>query len=131
MKKTVIYSQKLEKKFTSYKKKPGLLGSLKSLFVRDYITKKAVKDFNLDIKQGEIIGLLGPNGAGKTTLMKMFTGIVVPSQGTLKVLGYTPSERDKLFRKKIALVMGQKSQLWWDIPAMDSFLLLQRFYLFS
>ena len=128
MKKTVIYSQKLEKKFTSYKKKPGLLGSLKSLFVRDYITKKAVKDFELDIKKGEIIGLLGPNGAGKTTLMKMFTGIVVPSQGTLKVLGYTPSERNKLFRKKIALVMGQKSQLWWDIPAMDSFLLLQRFY---
>ena len=128
MKTPAIYSQSLEKKFTSYKKKPGLLGSLKSLFIRDYITKKAVKSFDLDIQQGEIIGLLGPNGAGKTTLMKMFTGIIVPSQGTLKVLGYKPSERPLLFRKKIALVMGQKSQLWWDIPAMDSFLLLQRFY---
>jgi ABC-2 type transport system ATP-binding protein len=77
---------------------------------------------------GEIIGLLGPNGAGKTTLMKMFTGIIVPSSGTLEVLGYRPHERDKEFRKKISLVMGQKSQLWWDIPAMDSFLLLQKYY---
>ena len=92
------------------------------------LQKKAVKPFNLNIGQGEIIGLLGPNGAGKTTLMKMFTGIIVPSQGELKVLGHTPSERLSLLEKKIALVMGQKSQLWWDIPAMDSFLLLQRFY---
>ena len=128
MKDFVIRCKGLEKKFTSYKKKPGLKGSLISLFVRDYVEKKAVKDFNLEIKPGEIIGLLGPNGAGKTTLMKMFTGIVVPSHGELRVLGYSPSERDKIFRKKIALVMGQKSQLWWDIPAMDSFLLLQRFY---
>ena len=124
----VIRTKCLEKKFRSYKKSPGLKGSLTSLFIRDYVEKKAVKNFNLEINPGEIIGLLGPNGAGKTTLMKMFTGIVVPTKGELKVLGYSPSERDKDFRKKIALVMGQKSQLWWDIPAMDSFLLLQRFY---
>src|SRR5690606_35893830 len=70
----------------------------------------------------------GPNGAGKTTLMKMFTGIVVPSHGELQVLGYRPFDREKDFRKRIALVMGQKSQLWWDIPAMDSLLLIKAYY---
>jgi ABC-2 type transport system ATP-binding protein len=88
----------------------------------------AVQDFSVEIDQGEIIGLLGPNGAGKTTLMKMFTGIIVPSEGEINVLGFKPCERKMNFRKQIALVMGQKSQLWWDIPAMDSFLLLQRYY---
>lgn len=104
------------------------MGSFKSFFKREPIIKDAVHNFNLTIKKGEIIGLLGPNGAGKTTLMKMFTGIIVPSSGELKILGHNPWERDKNFRKKIALVMGQKSQLWWDIPAMDSFLLLQKYY---
>ena len=83
----VIRTKGLEKKFRSYKKSPGLKGSLTSLFIRDYVEKKAVKNFNLEIIPGEIIGLLGPNGAGKTTLMKMFTGIVVPTKGELKVLG--------------------------------------------
>lgn len=125
---SMINSTGLSKNFLSYKKEPGLLGSIKALYKRDYQTKEAVKDFNLDIGKGEIIGLLGPNGAGKTTLMKMFTGIIVPSSGDLTILGYKPWERDKEFRKKIALVMGQKSQLWWDIPAMDSFQLLQKYY---
>ena len=87
-----------------------------------------MEDFTFTVKAGEIVGLLGPNGAGKTTLMKMFTGIIVPSHGELKILGHNPWERDKALRKKMALVMGQKSQLWWDIPAMDSFLLLQKYY---
>jgi len=104
------------------------MGSFTSFFKRNPVTKEAVKDFTFDVQKGEIIGLLGPNGAGKTTLMKMFTGIIVPSSGELKILGSNPWERDKNFRKKIALVMGQKSQLWWDIPAMDSFLLLQKYY---
>lgn len=124
----MIKTENLTKTFLSYKKEPGITGSIKALFKRNYIEKSAVENFNLDIKPGEIIGLLGPNGAGKTTLMKMFTGIIVPSSGTLEVLGYKPHERDKEFRKKISLVMGQKSQLWWDIPAMDSFLLLQKYY---
>jgi ABC-2 type transport system ATP-binding protein len=127
-KKLAVETQNLTKQFQSYKKAPGLSGSIKALFKRDYITKTAVDDFSFSIEEGEIIGLLGPNGAGKTTLMKMFTGIIVPTTGELSILGYKPWERDKLFRKKIALVMGQKSQLWWDLPAMDSFLLLQRFY---
>jgi ABC-2 type transport system ATP-binding protein len=124
----LLSAKSLGKRFISYKKQAGISGSIKSFFKRDPITKDAVFDFNLEIKKGEIVGLLGPNGAGKTTLMKMFTGIIVPSNGELKILGYNPWQRNKEFRKKIALVMGQKSQLWWDIPAMDSFLLLQKYY---
>jgi ABC-2 type transport system ATP-binding protein len=128
MQSDLLFASNLGKRFISYKKQAGLLGSFKSFFKREPITKDAVHGFDLSIKKGEIIGLLGPNGAGKTTLMKMFTGIIVPSQGELKILGFNPWERNKVFRKKIALVMGQKSQLWWDIPAMDSFLLLQKYY---
>lgn len=124
----MIRTEKLTKSFKSYKKKPGFMGSIESLYKRDYSIKNAVERFDLDIPSGQIVGLLGPNGAGKTTLMKMFTGIIVPSNGEINVLGHNPSEREKTFRKKIALVMGQKSQLWWDIPAMDSFLLLQKYY---
>jgi ABC-2 type transport system ATP-binding protein len=124
----LISVKNLNKHFISYKKSPGVMGSFTSFFKRNPITKNAVKDFSFEVQKGEIIGLLGPNGAGKTTLMKMFTGIIVPSAGELKILGTNPWERDKEFRKKIALVMGQKSQLWWDIPAMDSFLLLQKYY---
>ena len=125
---TLLSANALSKKFLSYKKEPGLLGSVKSLFKREYQEKTAVDNFSLEIRRGEIVGLLGPNGAGKTTLMKMFTGIIVPTSGSLKILGSNPWQREKSFRKKIALVMGQKSQLWWDIPAMDSFELLQKYY---
>lgn len=124
----LIKTHNLRKQFISYKKSPGIMGSFTSFFKRNPVTKDAVKGFDLEVKKGEIVGLLGPNGAGKTTLMKMFTGIIVPTDGELKILGSNPWERDKNFRKRIALVMGQKSQLWWDIPAMDSFLLLQKYY---
>ncbi len=124
----LIQTTNLGKQFVSYKKLPGVMGSFTSFFKRNPIIKDAVKDFTLSVNAGEIVGLLGPNGAGKTTLMKMFTGIIVPSHGELKILGFNPWERDKALRKKMALVMGQKSQLWWDIPAMDSFLLLQKYY---
>lgn len=125
---TLIKAHGLSKQFKSYKKEAGLAGTLKGFIKRESIVKTAVGQFDFEVQKGEIIGLLGPNGAGKTTLMKMFTGIIVPSAGELKVLGHNPWERNKDFRKKIALVMGQKSQLWWDIPAMDSFLLLQKYY---
>lgn len=124
----MISAKLLTKQFVSYKKKPGLLGAFESLWKREAITKKAVESFDLEIPKGEIVGLLGPNGAGKTTLMKMFTGIIVPSHGELEVLGHKPFDRDKEFRKRIALVMGQKSQLWWDIPAMDSLHLIKAYY---
>lgn len=124
----ILKTNSLSKNFKIYTKEPGLMGSIKSLYKRESQTKFAVKNFDLEIPAGQIMGLLGPNGAGKTTLMKMFTGIIVPSHGSIEILGYRPFERDKEFRRQIALVMGQKSQLWWDIPAMDSFLLLQKYY---
>ncbi len=124
----MLKTENLCKSFRIYRKSSGLLGSVKSLFSRSYEINHAVDQFSVEVPQGEIVGLLGPNGAGKTTLMKMFTGIIVPSEGEINVLGFQPCDRKMEFRKQIALVMGQKSQLWWDIPAMDSFLLLQRYY---
>ncbi|MBI2518940.1 MAG: ATP-binding cassette domain-containing protein [Bdellovibrio sp.] len=124
----VIESQNLAKTFRSYEKNPGLWGAIRSLWFRPYKENRAVLDFNLQVKPGEMIALLGPNGAGKTTIMKMWTGIIVPSSGQVQVIGHEPWKRDKQFRKRISLVMGQKSQLWWDIPALDSFLLLQKYY---
>lgn len=125
---TVIEAKGLSKHFHSYKKQPGLIGSVKQLVKRDYTVFKAIDAIDLSIEAGKIIGLLGPNGAGKTTLMKCFTGIIIPSSGQLSVNGYTPSERHIQFRKDLSLVMGQKSQLWWDIPALDSLELIQHYY---
>lgn len=124
----MIQCENLFKNFRIYHKHAGFKGTLKSFVSREYKVNTAVEDFSMEIKQGEFVGLLGPNGAGKTTLMKMLTGIIVPSSGHVDVLGYRPFDRKINFRKKIALVMGQKSQLWWDIPALDSFLLIQRYY---
>lgn len=118
----------LSKTFRSFSKEPGLKGTLKAFVKRTYRTNQAVHPFDVIIPKGEFVGLLGPNGAGKTTLMKMLTGIVAPSAGKATVLGHEPFKRELAFRRKIALVMGQKSQLWWDIPAMDSFQLLARYY---
>jgi viologen exporter family transport system ATP-binding protein len=124
----VIECRKLTKHFRIFLKHAGLLGSLRSFVRREFRQSTAVNQFDLSIGRGELVGLLGPNGAGKTTLIKMLTGIIVPSEGEARVLGFQPFERQRAFRKRIALVMGQKSQLWWDIPAMDSFLLLQKYY---
>lgn len=124
----MISCQGLSKNFVSYKKAPGFAGTVRSFFQREPIIKAAVADFTMTVGAGEFIGLLGPNGAGKTTLMKMMTGLIAPTSGNLSVLGYEPFQRAVAFRKKVALVMGQKSQLWWDIPAFDSFILLKRYY---
>lgn len=124
----IIQSSNLQKKYKVFEKHPGLTGSIRNLFHREFTENYAVYPFDFEAHKGEFIGLLGPNGAGKTSLMKMFTGITVPSDGQLKICGHNPSKREIDFRRKIALVMGQKSQLWWDIPALDSFLLLQKYY---
>lgn len=124
----MIECEKLSRDFRIYTKKEGLSGTLQSFFKRTYYINQAVKDFDLKLGAHGLVGLLGPNGSGKTTLMKMFTGIIVPSRGTVRVLGEIPSHRKSSFKKNISLVMGQKSQLWWDIPAMDSFLLFQKYY---
>jgi ABC-2 type transport system ATP-binding protein len=123
-----IFTDALSKQFVTTRKAPGLAGALKAIVAPQRELRTAVSHFSFSVNRGEIVGLLGPNGAGKTTLIKMLTGIVVPSEGKVSVLGYEPSRRAKDFRKRIALVMGQKTQLWWDIPAMDSFQLLRRYY---
>lgn len=101
------------------------MGSLKSLFRREYKTVEAVQQIDLAIEAGELVGFIGPNGAGKTTTLKMLSGLLYPTSGEAKVLGFTPWERKKDFLKQFSLVMGQKAQLWWDLPLYDS-LLLQR-----
>ena len=123
-----IECQTLSKTFSTYEKGAGLVGSLRSFFHRTYRSVAAVEDFTFQAEPSQIIGLLGPNGAGKTTIMKMLTGIIVPTSGTVRVLGHIPCERPLSLRKKISLVMGQKSQLWWDIPAFDSLQLLGHYY---
>ncbi|MHC4956451.1 MAG: ABC transporter ATP-binding protein [Planctomycetota bacterium] len=118
----------LSKTFVVHKKAPGLMGSVKSLFVREKVEKRAVREVSFRIDEGEIVGLVGANGAGKTTLVKMLAGIIHPTAGEARVLGYRPWERDNEFRSRIALIMGQKAQLWWDLPAADGFLLLKEIY---
>lgn len=124
----IIYTKNLNKTYTRFEKEEGLRGSIKSLFRRKKILKTAVNDFDLDINEGEFIGLIGPNGAGKTTLMKMLTGIISPTSGEISILGYVPGEQKNAYKKQFAIVMGQKSQLFQDISASDTFLLLKEIY---
>ena len=124
----MIEVEHLRKTFRVPRKQPGLLGSLRSLFRRETVEVRAVEDVSFRVGEGEIVGLLGANGAGKTTIVKMLAGIVHPTGGSARVLGFDPWQRDDRFRAQIALVMGQKAQLWWDLPAADSFLLLKEIY---
>jgi ABC-2 type transport system ATP-binding protein len=124
----MIEVQDLEKHYTVAEKEPGLMGSVRSFFRRKTKTVRAVDGVNLHLAQGEMIGFLGPNGAGKTTTLKMLSGLLHPSKGTAKVAGFVPFERKKEFLKTITLVMGQKQQLLWDLPALDSFLVNQAIY---
>jgi len=124
----MIQVKDLRKTFTSHVKEPGLKGSIKSLFSREVKIKEALKPVNLEIQQGEIIGLIGANGAGKTTLIKMLAGIVHPTSGEAKLMGHVPWQRSNEYRRQMALIMGQKNQVWWDLPALDSFLLLKEIY---
>ncbi|HLC69672.1 MAG TPA: ABC transporter ATP-binding protein [Patescibacteria group bacterium] len=118
----------LSKTYEYYKKQAGLWNSLKSLFHRQKLFTNAVNKINFTIEEGEMVGFLGPNGAGKTTTLKMLSGILYPTSGDTKVLGYTPWKRQAVFQKQFALVMGQKNQLWWDLPAMESFILNKEIY---
>ena len=123
-----IEVKNLTKYFKIFKRSPGLKGAIRSFFNRKYENCYAVKDCSLSIDKGEIIGVLGENGAGKTTLMKMMVGLLHPSSGTVTIDGYVPWKRENRFLKEISIVMGQKNQLWWDIPASESFLLNQSIY---
>ncbi|MGZ4163748.1 MAG: ABC transporter ATP-binding protein [Tumebacillaceae bacterium] len=123
-----IHVEHLSKHFKVHEREAGFRGAVGSLFKRKFRTVEAVDDVSFTIEPGEIVGFLGPNGAGKTTTMKMLTGLLYPTSGQLQVGGYVPFEQKAAFKKRIALVMGQKSQLIWDIPAMESFLVNQSIY---
>lgn len=124
----MIKVRNVSKTFKVHKKEPGLINSVKSLFIRKWVDNIALKDVSLNAGEGEIVGLVGANGAGKTTLVKILSGIIHPDNGSVDVLGFNPWERKSAYRKQIALIMGQKAQLWWDLPAADCFLLLREIY---
>ena len=124
----IIQVKNLTKTYEYYKKPAGLWNSVRGLFHREKLFAEAVKKINFTINEGELVGFLGPNGAGKTTTLKMLSGIIYPTAGEAKVLGFTPWKRQKQFQKQFALVMGQKNQLWWDLPAMESFILNKEIY---
>jgi ABC-2 type transport system ATP-binding protein len=123
-----IEVEKLARHFTYYQKKEGLGGSLRNLFSRTTLLKKAVDGVSFSVVEGEMVGFLGPNGAGKTTTLKMLSGIMHPTSGTARVLGHVPWLRKKDFRMMISIVMGQRSQLWPDLPAVESFALNRAIY---
>jgi len=124
----VIVAQDLTKTYTFHQQKAGLLAAIRGLRHRTYETRLAVDSISFTVAPGEVVGLLGPNGAGKTTTLKMLSGLLYPTSGTLEVSGFRPSERNVEYLRRIALVMGQKSMLWWDVPAMESFLLHKEMY---
>ncbi|GAB4108514.1 MAG: ATP-binding cassette domain-containing protein [Roseiflexaceae bacterium] len=124
----MITVQNLEKHYTVHEKEPGFAGSLRSFFHRTSKTVRAVDGVSFGIDSGEMVGFLGPNGAGKTTTLKMLSGLLYPSGGLVRVAGFTPRERRSAFLKTITLVMGQKQQLMWDLPALDSFRVNQAIY---
>lgn len=125
---SMISVSHLSKTYTSWKKQPGFLGTLKSIVKRDTIQATAVQDLSFSIEEGECVGFLGPNGAGKTTTLKMLSGILWPTSGTAQILGHTPWKREPAFQRQFAIVLGQKNQLWWDLPARDTFELNKEIY---
>jgi len=124
----VVEVKNLKKYFQVHKKEPGLLGSVKSLVSRQYEEVKAVDDISFDVEEGELVGFIGPNGAGKTTTLKCLSGLLYPTSGFISVLGFLPHQRKPEFLRQISLVMGQKNQLWWDLPPIETFQLNKEIY---
>ncbi len=125
---SAVQVESLSKVFTTVVKPPGVLGAVRSLVRPERKESKAVDEISFTIERGEIVGFLGPNGAGKTTTIKMLTGILHPTSGSMKVLGHDPIRREQELLRRIALVMGNKQQLWWDLPAWESFVVLKELY---
>jgi ABC-2 type transport system ATP-binding protein len=125
---SVIEIEGLSKSYQVYQKKEGLAASVLGLFRREYRAVEAVRAIDLSVERGEFVAFLGPNGAGKTTTLKLLSGVINPSGGTARVLGHVPWKRENAYRRRFALVMGQKNQLWWDLPAAESFRLHQQIY---
>jgi len=125
---SLIEVQGLTKSFRTYKKEPGFRGALRGLLHRKYEQTIAVDQVGFKIEEGELVGFLGPNGAGKTTTLKMLSGLLHPTSGSARVLGYVPWQRADGYRRQFALLLGQKNQLWWDLPARESLELNSKIY---
>jgi ABC-2 type transport system ATP-binding protein len=124
----IIQTRDLCKTFRSVKRESGPGGALRTLFSRTYVDKVAVSNVNMSLEAGELVGYIGPNGAGKSTTIKMLTGILVPTSGTIEVAGLVPYQTRKENAKNIGVVFGQRSQLYWDLPLVESFQLLRAIY---
>ena len=125
---STIECRGLTKVYRTYKKAPGLWGAIKGLGRREYEEVRAADDVSFSIEEGEFVGFLGPNGAGKTTVLKMLSGLLNPTTGTARVLGFTPWERKDEMKRQFSLLMGQKNALWWDLPARESLELNRAIY---
>ncbi len=124
----IIEVASLEKIFRVHRRQPGVRASLRGLARRDYDTVRAVEDVSFTIEAGEVVGFLGPNGAGKTTTLKCLAGLLHPTSGSVRVFGHDPARRERAFLERITLVMGQRNQMFWDLPAMETFLVNQAIY---
>jgi ABC-2 type transport system ATP-binding protein len=124
----IIEIEGLAKSYRVYQKQEGLRASVRGLFRRTYRDVEAVRGIDLRVESGEFVAFLGPNGAGKTTTLKLLSGVINPTRGTARVMGHVPWRRENAYRRRFALVMGQKNQLWWDLPAQESFRLHQQIY---
>ena len=124
----IIEVDRLSKTYVTHKREQGTLGAIRSLITRQKVEVHAVQGVSFTIEEGELVGFLGPNGAGKTTTLKMLSGILYPTSGKATVMGYVPWERKPAFQRQMSIVMGQKMQLWWDLPAYESFILLKELY---
>ena len=118
----------LAKEFRTFERREGLLGAIKDLFSRQYGTLRAVDRISFEIRPGEMVGYIGPNGAGKSTTIKMLTGILVPTAGTVSANGFVPWRDRSRYTSTIGVVFGQRTQLWWDIAVVESFQLLKKIY---
>jgi ABC-2 type transport system ATP-binding protein len=125
---SIIEIEGLAKSYRVYQKQEGLLAAVRGLFKRTYREVEAVRGIDLAVEAGEFVAFLGPNGAGKTTTLKLLSGVITPTRGTARVMGHVPWRRENAYRRRFALVMGQKNQLWWDLPAQESFRLHQQIY---
>jgi ABC-2 type transport system ATP-binding protein len=124
----IIRMENLSKQYKILNRREGFINGLKDLFSRDYKIVEAVKDFTLDVAEGEIIGFIGPNGAGKSTAIKMMTGVLEPTSGSITVNGRVPYKNRRENAKSIGVVFGQRSQLWWDLPVIESFKILKEIF---
>ena len=124
----IIEVKDLSKEFRTFRRREGVVGALQNLFVREYVTVRAVDRVSFSIETGEMVGYIGANGAGKSTTIKMLTGILVPTSGLLSANGFVPFRERRHYTKHIGVVFGQRTQLWWDIAVIESFKLLKEIY---